>query len=107
MKKNNRKCIICGKEYSFCPNCNDDAGKPYWYINYCDENCKKIYEACAGFSAKQYDKKATAQRLKNCDLSNMDHFDDTIKEIINVVMKEENSADTPEKKYRSQKKIRK
>lgn len=109
--KNNRKCIVCGKEYSYCPNCHGDYGKEYWHVNYCDENCKKIYEACAGYSAKQYDKEATAKRLMACDLSGLNHFDEIVKQIINEVMPKNVPANNQNreqnKKYRSQKKIRK
>lgn len=42
-KKNNRKCIICGKEYSYCPVCGQDLKKPSWYTIFCGDNCNEIY----------------------------------------------------------------
>ena len=49
-KKNNRNCIICGQNYSYCPTCGKDAGKPTWYFIFDGQNCHDIYEVCTGWS---------------------------------------------------------
>lgn len=40
----NRKCVVCGSEYDYCPNCAKDANKPKWMIRYDKEPCKTIWD---------------------------------------------------------------
>lgn len=42
MGKDNRVCYLCGKNYSYCPTCNEDIFKPSWYAMWCSESCKKV-----------------------------------------------------------------
>ena len=44
-KKNNRKCIVCGEKYYFCPTCQDGAVRASWYAIFHDQNCHDIYDA--------------------------------------------------------------
>ena len=53
-KKNNRKCCICGRSYSYCPTCGEDAGKPTWYFIFDDLNCHDIYEVCVAYSGNVF-----------------------------------------------------
>lgn len=38
-----RTCIICGKHYSYCPNCERYNDMPRWMYLFDDEECKNIY----------------------------------------------------------------
>ena len=82
--KNNRKCILCGKEYSYCGSgCRGDAGKPTWMKLYCSENCKNIFSALNDYNFKLIDKTQAQERLSACDLSIKlnDHYRSEIEDI--------------------------
>lgn len=85
-KKNNRKCIICGHSYHFCPTCGEDAGKPTWYFIFDGLNCHDIYEVCTQYRDGEIDVKAAYEKISKLDISNLDNFPDVtqsqIKEII-------------------------
>ena len=53
-RKINKKCCVCGNEYTYCPSCGEDRDKPTWMNSFCSENCKQIYEATAGYFGKAY-----------------------------------------------------
>ena len=73
-KKNNRKCIICGHPYHFCPTCGEDAGKPTWYFIFDGENCHDIYEVCTQYRDGEIDVKAAYEKISKLDISNIKNF---------------------------------
>lgn len=62
---NNRKCVTCFKEYSYCPNCSKDASKPTWMVIFCSEKCKKIDGILSGHTAKRITDKEAKNQLKD------------------------------------------
>ena len=71
-KKNNRKCIICGKEYSYCPVCGQDLKKPSWFSIFCGENCNSIYETVTTYRDGGCTVEAARDVLNGLDLSIVD-----------------------------------
>lgn len=90
MKKNNRKCICCQKEYTFCPNCGDFDNLPRWMSIFHDENCKKIFNTITEYYNKNLTKEQAKETLNKCDLSNKDTFKETIKKAIEEIYIDEN-----------------
>ena len=89
-EKNNKKCIICGTVYSYCPVCGEDKNKPSWYMIFDSDNCNNIYDIVTGYRDAKYTIKEANELLKNCDLSKIDSedFNETtrkqIKEILEI-----------------------
>ena len=52
MVKNNKKCILCGKVYSYCNSCSEFDHLPRWMECYCSENCKEIFNALSAYNMK-------------------------------------------------------
>ena len=74
-KQNNRTCIICGKDYSFCPVCNSgDVNKPTWYFIFDGQNCHDIYEVCTQYRDGEIDAKVAYEKISKLDISNMKDF---------------------------------
>ena len=88
--KNNRKCLICGKTYSYCPVCGADRKKPSWYSIFDGDNCNNIYNAVTGYRDGLFTIEEAREKLNACDLSiiNSDGFNvgtrDKIKEILEI-----------------------
>lgn len=93
MSKLNRTCCVDGVKYSYCPNCTKDNDKPVWMLTFCSENCKNIYEVCAGYFAKMINIEDAKKMLSKCDLSKLDHFTTATQRLI----KEINSYEEAEK----------
>lgn len=81
-KKNNRKCIVCSKCYSYCNSCSEDNHKPAWYAIFHDQNCHDIYDAVYNILPLQ-GKGAAKNVLDKCDLSNKENFHPNIIKMIN------------------------
>ena len=100
-KKNNRKCIICGHSYHFCPTCGEDAGKPTWYFIFDGQNCHDIYEVCTQYRDKKIDVKKAYELISKLDLSNIEDFVEVtknqIKEIIRLNEEATNVKESVEK----------
>ena len=74
MAKVMRKCVICGGDYSYCPRCGEDAGKPTWYFTFCSENCKDIYNVCTDWRDGNISKEKASEEIKKLDISKLDNF---------------------------------
>lgn len=83
-KKNNRKCIVCGEKYYFCPTCQDGAVRASWYAIFHDQNCHDIYDAVYNILPLQ-GKGAAKNVLDKCDLSNKKNFHPNIIKVINEI----------------------
>lgn len=94
-----KKCCVCGSEYEFCNNCPQTASMPIWKQTFCTENCKNIYDACAGHTVGIYTAEESADLLAECDLNDFEHFHESIKNVINEVTK----ITTPKKNKRKEK----
>ena len=79
-----RKCVLCKKEYEYCPNCTKDSRKPLWYKLYCSDNCHNIFEALNNYNFKLSTKEDTQAILSKCDLTLElnDHYRGEINEIM-------------------------
>ena len=74
MSNKDRHCSVCGKTYSYCPRCQEDENKPYWYFCFCSENCKEIYEVTSNFEGGKIDGITAKEELKKLDLSKSKSF---------------------------------
>ena len=91
-----RKCVLCGKEYEYCPRC--DTTKPTFYLKYCGENCNKIAEILNLFQFGHVNQEYAAMELMKCDLKMDSYSEKTRKYIENIlsVMKEPEVVVEPE-----------
>lgn len=81
-----RKCILCGKDYKYCPSCPKDAKKETWYAIYDSENCKNISKALTDYNLNKISKDEARKVLSACDLSIQ--LDDIYRNEINEIIAE-------------------
>lgn len=81
-----RKCTICGKEYRYCPRCDEFKSMPTWMLEFDSENCRKIYyDIVNPYAFKHITKAEAAERLKTCDLSYKESFKADVKAILDQI----------------------
>jgi len=83
----NRKCLLCGHEYEYCPTCARDANKPIWYRNYHDENCKTIFHVLCDFNADNISQDEAREILAGCNLSRRSSWSQFNKDLLARIMK--------------------
>lgn len=66
---NNKTCIICGKQYKYCPNCAEFINQPTWRALCDTDNCHTIFRIVTDYHFGIYDDDSAKIALKDCDLS--------------------------------------
>lgn len=74
VKKNNKKCILCGKTYTYCSRCEEFDHLPRWMEIYCSDNCRTIFNTLTEYNAKNITAKEAAKRLGKCDMSDVGNY---------------------------------
>jgi hypothetical protein len=64
----NRTCYCCGKDYYYCPTCEDQKDLETWHIMFHDENCKDIFHTCREDFLKHITREKSIENLKKCNL---------------------------------------
>lgn len=89
MTRPNRKCCVDGTEYYYCShNCRESLNKPSWMASFCSENCRNVYNACAGYFGKNLTAQEARIILDKCDLSNKEHFTPATQRLIDEIYSE-------------------
>ena len=63
VKKNNKKCILCGKTYTYCSRCEEFDHLPRWMEIYCSDNCRTIFNTLIEYNAKNITAKEAAEKI--------------------------------------------
>ena len=74
-----RKCIICRKEYTYCPNCGHADPTETWRNSFCSENCRSIFKVCQDFVAGSIKPAEAKKKIDELDTSRLDKFAKVIK----------------------------
>lgn len=94
MAKLNRVCFTCGKRHSYCPDCYDDKHLESWHIMFHDDNCKNIFDIINRHFYKHIATDEAINMLKTCDLSEIEIFNEDIKNSIKEILSYENKKPT-------------
>ena len=93
-----RKCMVCGKEYRYCPRCDEFKGMPTWMFEFDKEECRKLYyDIVNPYAFKHITKEEAQNRLKDIDLSGYDLFPADIKKILDDLVETAETKMTEEK----------
>lgn len=84
-RKNNKKCILCGKIYSYCSRCSEYDDLPRWMEIYCGSNCRAIFNTLTEYCCKSINADEAAKRLEECDLSDFEKYHEQNKNLINEI----------------------
>lgn len=49
-----RKCILCGASYKYCPHCRDFDNLPKWMTMFDKEVCREIFNAVSEYNFGKY-----------------------------------------------------
>ena len=85
-----RTCVLCGKEYEYCPRC--DETEPTYKLKYCSENCDKVALVMNRYAFKHLTQEEAAMELLklNVELDKYnDHNREYIKNILDIVKEPE------------------
>lgn len=67
-----KKCIVCGKTYEYCPHCNKGSKNDRWKSSYCSENCRDIFHTCSNFEGKLLSQEEAFNKLNGLNIKSID-----------------------------------
>ncbi len=60
--RGDRKCVVCGKKYNFCPICGKNDPYETWKYIYCSEDCRQLFNTVSDWKAQKLN--ATTAKIK-------------------------------------------
>ena len=97
----NAKCSICGKPYHLCNDCANTKSFTPWRTIADTVNCYKIFLTLRDYTNGYVSKDDIKKALKNCDLSELETFEENIKKSIKEILLEDKNKVTKTPKKRS------
>ena len=82
------KCILCGKTYTYCSRCEEFDHLPRWMEIYCSDNCRTIFNTLTEYNAENITAREAAERMKDCDMSDVSKFHEVNQKMIAKIQKE-------------------
>ena len=71
MGKFDRTCVVCGKHYEYCTNCDRFLNYPTFMTMYCSKECVDLFDVLSSFEAGQTSKEDAQKVLQGMDQSKM------------------------------------
>ena len=84
-----RNCIICGKQYQYCPKCLQYSNMEKWHVEYCSEQCKNTYSIINKYIFKHIDKEQAKMLLEGNGISNDSNIVPKWKDFVFEILKTE------------------
>ncbi len=92
--KHERTCVICGKKYSYCPNCSAYLDKPRWMFMFDDEKCKNIYDVLNAYKTNSMSADEAKAKLNRIDPERKSVKDPGFKATVQEIYKSASAAPT-------------
>ena len=99
MAKGKRTCIVCGKNYTYCPKCGDGDKAETWRYIYDSALCNKIFDVLSAFSFGHIKKEEAKSKLEALNIPKGMKFTDDVKKQIDAILASESKVkeDKPKK----------
>ena len=96
MGKFDRTCVICGKHYEYCTNCDRFLNYPAYMAMYCSQECVDLFNVLSSFEAGQTSKEDAKKVLQGMDQSKMKMLKNSIANSYKKIMAEESKTEEKE-----------
>ena len=96
MGKFDRTCVICGKHYEYCTNCDRFLNYPAYMAMYCSQECVDLFNVLSSFEAGQTSKEDAKKVLQGMDQGKMKMLKNSIANSYKKIMAEESKLEEKE-----------
>ena len=101
-QRGERKCVVCGTTYIYCPNCGAGDPKDSYKYLYDTKQCEDVFNICSRYTFG-YIKAAEAKKLLDkYDLSDLTNYSQGVKGNILAIKAETESAPKAEAKAKAE-----
>lgn len=71
----NRKCLCCGEEYKYCPDCSRaDQLSPSWKAQFCSEPCMTLWLTLTRYNMTRLSKSEAKEIISSLNLKPIDVY---------------------------------
>lgn len=71
MARGDRICLICGKNYHYCPHCEDTKSTDTWKALYCSLACRTVFDTLSKFVNGHITADVAYEKLSALNVDNM------------------------------------
>ena len=85
MARGDRTCIVCGKDYVYCPNCQKGDPNETWRNIYCSEECRGIYKICNSFAFGHTTAEAAKKQLDKYHITDRSKYSEDVRKSLSAI----------------------
>jgi len=96
MGKFDRTCVVCGKHYEYCTNCDRFLNYPTFMTMYCSKECVDLFDVLSRFEAGQTSKEDAQKVLQGMDQNKMKMLKNSMANTYKKIIAEDKPAEIEE-----------
>lgn len=96
MGKFDRTCVVCGKHYEYCTNCDRFLNYPTFMAMYCSKECVDLFDILSRFEAGQTSKEDAQTVLRGMDQNKIKMLKNSMANSYKKIMTEDDSVEVKE-----------
>ena len=96
MGKFDRTCVVCGKHYEYCTNCDRFLNYPTFMTMYCSKECVDLFDVLSRFEAGQTSKEDAQKVLQGMDQNKMKMLKNSMANTYKKIMAEDEPTEIEE-----------
>lgn len=96
MGKFDRTCVVCGKHYEYCTNCDRFLNYPTFMTMYCSKECVDLFDTLSRFEAGQTSKEDAQKVLQGMDQNKMKMLKNSMANTYKKIMAEDKPVEVKE-----------
>lgn len=96
MGKFDRTCVVCGKHYEYCTNCDRFLNYPTFMAMYCSKECVDLFDILSRFEAGQTSKEDAQTVLRGMDQNKIKMLKNSMANSYKKIMTEDESVEVKE-----------
>ena len=96
MGKFDRTCVVCGKHYEYCTNCDRFLNYPTFMTMYCSKECVDLFDVLSRFEAGQTSKEDAQKVLQGMDQNKMKMLKNSMANTYKKIIAEDESVEMEE-----------
>lgn len=100
MERGERTCVVCGKEYIYCPNCKKGNPTETWRFMYDSEECRNIFKICSNFAFGHINAETAKKKLEKYNITDRSKYNDDIRRNLSAIYAAK--AETPEEEEKNE-----
>jgi predicted nucleic acid-binding Zn ribbon protein len=83
--RGDRKCVVCGSHYNYCPVCGKNDPYATWRYIYCSEDCRKLFNIANNWVSKKISSEYAKEQLKTITVPPLNRIQSTIRKNIEQI----------------------